>query len=281
MRGKSPINKTPTGHVHYEVANGGATLTIDRQERLNAISPAIDNELLALLEHAAGGSNVHVVVIAGAGRAFSAGTDSKRDKSSGMPVPTSTINDREGRGLNLQRYFRIWDLPEPIIAKVHGYCLGRAVQLAAICDITFVAEDAKVGAPQPPLGAGFNSVYWAWLTGQKKAKEPFFNTGSVISGSEAVDIGLFNRAFPPEKLTNAVTEYAAKLVRVPRDLLALEKYAINRTEELHGFRQAMLQSVEINVTAHQPDAVHEMNHRIKQDGLKATVEAFHRVEIGV
>ena len=118
-------------------------------------------------------------------------------------------------------------------------------------------------------------AYWA-----KESKGAFFTTGSVISGSEAVDIGLFNRAFPPEKLADAVTEYAAKLARVPPDLLALEKYAINRTEELRGFRQAMLQSVEINVTAHQTDAVHETNHRIKRDGLKATVEAFRRGEIG-
>ena len=281
MSAAIPGDAPPEGFVRYEVAGRVATLTIDRQDRLNAISPALDDELLALLDRAAADEGVHAAVIAGAGRAFSTGADTKRDAASGHPVPTSTIEDRAARELNLQRYFRIWDSPLPVIAKVHGYCLGRAVQLAAVCDVTIVAEDARVGAPQLPLGAGFNSVYWAWLIGPKKAKELFFNTGSIISGTEAVRIGLFNRAVPADQLDDAVEEYAAKLARTPRDLLTLQKRAINRTQELRGFRQAMLQSVEVNVIAHHSDAVHEMNRRITRDGLRATIEAFQRGEIGV
>ncbi len=269
------------GFVRYEVADRVATLTIDRQDRLNAISPALDDELLALLNRAEADEGVHAAVIAGAGRAFSTGADTKRDEASGHPVPTSTVDDRAGRELNLQRYFRIWDSPLPVIAKVHGYCLGRAVQLAAVCDITFAAEDARVGAPQLPLGAGFNSVYWAWLIGPKKTKELFFNTGSIISGTEAVRIGLFNRAFPADQLDEAVEEYVRRLARTPRDILTLQKRAINRTQDLRGFRQAMLQSVDVNVTAHHSDAVNEMNRRITRDGLRATIEAFQRGEIGV
>ena len=281
MSAAIPGDAPPEGFVRYEVAGRVASLTIDRQDRLNAISPALDDELLALLDRAAADEGVHAAVIAGAGRAFSTGADTKRDEASGHPVPTSTIEDRAARELNLQRYFRIWDSPLPVIAKVHGYCLGRAVQLAAVCDVTIVAEDARVGAPQLPLGAGFNSVYWAWLIGPKKAKELFFNTGSIISGTEAVRIGLFNRAVPADELDDAVEEYAAKLARTPRDLLTLQKRAINRTQELRGFRQAMLQSVEVNVIAHHSDAVHEMNRRITRDGLRATIEAFRRGEIGV
>ena len=281
MSAAIPGDAPPEGFVRYEVAGRVATLTIDRQDRLNAISPALDDELLALLDRAAADEGVHAAVIAGAGRAFSTGADTKRDAASGHPVPTSTVEDRAARELNLQRYFRIWDSPLPVIAKVHGYCLGRAVQLAAVCDVTIVAEDARVGAPQLPLGAGFNSVYWAWLIGPKKAKELFFNTGSIISGTEAVRIGLFNRAVPAGQLDDAVEEYAAKLARTPRDLLTLQKRAINRTQELRGFRQAMLQSVEVNVIAHHSDAVHEMNRRITRDGLRATIEAFQRGEIGV
>ena len=281
MSAAIPGDAPPEGFVRYEVAGRVASLTIDRQDRLNAISPALDDELLALLDRAAADEGVHAAVIAGAGRAFSTGADTKRDEASGHPVPTSTIEDRAARELNLQRYFRIWDSPLPVIAKVHGYCLGRAVQLAVVCDVTIVAEDAKVGAPQLPLGAGFNSVYWAWLIGPKKAKELFFNTGSIISGTEAVRIGLFNRAVPADELDDAVEEYAAKLARTPRDLLTLQKRAINRTQELRGFRQAMLQSVEVNVIAHHSDAVHEMNRRITRDGLRATIEAFQRGEIGV
>lgn len=281
MSSAIPADAPPGGFVRYEVAGRVATLTIDRQDRLNAISQTVDDELLALLNRAEADQGVHAVVIAGAGRAFSTGADTKRDEASGQPVPTSTVEDRAGRELNLQRYFRIWDSPLPVVARVHGYCLGRAVQLAAVCDVTISAEDARVGAPQLPLGAGFNSVYWTWLIGPKKAKELFFNTGSIISGTEAVRIGLFNRAVPADELDDAVDEYVAKLARTPRDVLTLQKRAINRTQELRGFRQAMLQSVEVNVTAHHSDAVHEMNRRITRDGLRATIKAFQRGEIGV
>ncbi len=281
MSAETAADTLPEGFVRYEVAGRVATLTIDRQDRLNAISPALDDELLALLNRAEADEGVHAAVIAGAGRAFSTGADTKRDEASGHPVPTSTVDDRAGRELNLQRYFRIWDSPLPVIAKVHGYCLGRAVQLAAVCDITFAAEDARVGAPQLPLGAGFNSVYWAWLIGPKKTKELFFNTGSIISGTEAVRIGLFNRAFPADQLDEAVEEYVRRLARTPRDILTLQKRAINRTQDLRGFREAMLQSVDVNVTAHHSDAVNEMNRRITRDGLRATIEAFQRGEIGV
>ena len=267
-------------HVRYEVAGRVATLTLDRQERLNAISPALDDELLALLDRAAADAGVRAAVIRGAGRAFSAGADSKRDEASGMAASIPAPEDLAGRELNLRRYFRIHDLPLPVIAKVHGYCLGRAVQLAAICDVTFVAEDAKVGAPRLPLGAGFNSVFWAWLVGPKKAKELFFRSGSIVSGAEAVRIGLFNRALPPARLDAAVAEYAARVARTPRDLLALQKRAINRTQDLRGFREAMLQAAGTNVIAHHSDAVREVNRRIARDGLRAAVEAFRRGEIG-
>ena len=116
--------------------------------------------------------------------------------------------------------------------------------------------------------------------GPKKAKELFFRSGSIVSGAEAVRIGLFNRALPPARLDAAVAEYAARVARTPRDLLALQKRAINRTQDLRGFREAMLQAAGTNVIAHHSDAVREVNRRIARDGLRAAAEAFRRGEIG-
>ena len=77
----------------------------------------------------------------------------------------------------LRGWLEIWDLPLPVIAQVHGACLAGGTQLAAICDVTFVADDALVGTPQLPLGAGYVASFWAWFVGPKKAKEIFFETG--------------------------------------------------------------------------------------------------------
>ena len=104
----------------------------------------------------------------------------------------------------LRGWLEIWDLPLPVIAQVHGVCLAGGTQLAAICDVTFVADDARIGTPQLPLGAGYVASFWAWFVGPKKAKEVFFETGAVISAADAVAMGLFNRVVPAADLEEEV-----------------------------------------------------------------------------
>ena len=114
--------------------------------------------------------------------------------ASGVPADRAAARgDRAG-------WLEIWDLPLPVIAQVHGVCLAGGTQLAAICDVTFVADDARIGTPQLPLGAGYVASFWAWFVGPKKAKEVFFPTGAVISAAEAVAMGLFNRVVPAAEL---------------------------------------------------------------------------------
>lgn len=264
--------------VEYEVAERIATLTLNRPERLNAISPELDDRMLELMDRAAADPGVHAVIVRGAGRAFSAGADSKRDEASGMPVPTSAPEDRDGREANIRRYHRVWDLPLPVIAQVHGYCLGRATQLVIACDLAFAAEDAVFGTPRVRLGAGFNAVYWAWELGPKRTKELFFPTGETIDGREAARLGIVNAAVPAEDLDAHVAAYAHKLARTPRELLTLQKRAINRTQEIKGLRPALEQSIEVNVIAHNSDSVRELNRSITERGLRATIEERAEVE---
>ena len=259
--------------VLYDVREGVATLTLNRPERLNAISPQLDDELLAHLEAAEADPEVHCAVIQGAGRCFSSGADTKRDEASGQLVPTSATADRDGREANLRRYLRVWDLRIPVIAKVHGYCLGRATQLVLSCDVAFAAEDAVIGAPRLPLGAGFNAVFWAWHVGPKRAKEVFLPPGGAIDGREAARWGIVNDAVPLGELDARVEGYARKLARTPRELLVLQKRATNRTQEIRGMREALAQSVEVNVVADHSEAVHAVNRDILARGLRATLEA--------
>lgn len=265
--------------MRYEVAARIATLTLDRPERLNAISPQMDAEIVEALERAEADAGVHAAIIQGAGRAFSAGADSKRDDASGMPVPTSPTDDRDGRELALRRSLRVWDLRIPVIAKVHGYCFGRATQLVIVCDLAFVAEDTQVGPPRIPLGAGFNSSFWAWEIGPKRTKEIFL-AGRTLSGTEAAALGIFNAALPADALDEHVAAYAAKLARTPRELLTLQKRAINRTQDLRGFREALAQSVEVNIVAHNSDAVREINREIRERGLRGAIAWYHGDERG-
>jgi enoyl-CoA hydratase len=263
------------GTVVYEVEGRVATVTLNRPEKLNAITVELQDDLLAALGEAEADPGVHVAIVTGAGRGFCAGYD-----LGGANAPVGGVpGDRDWLGRVMEGWLRIWDLRLAVVAKVHGVCLAGGTQLATICDVTYVDEEAKVGTPQLPLGAGYVSANWAWLVGPKKAKEIFFPTGTTISGREAVEIGLFNGAFPAADLDSAVAEYAARVSRTPKDIIALQKQAINRTQELQGFRQALMQGVEIDAIAHTAPAVKEVNRFIAQRGLREALRAFKSGEL--
>ncbi|MFN0092051.1 MAG: enoyl-CoA hydratase-related protein [Acidimicrobiales bacterium] len=262
--------------VRYEVEGRVATVTLNRPEKLNAITVELQDDLLAALEQAEADPAVHVAVVAGAGRGFCAGYD----VTGGNKITGGPTGDRDWLERVMRKWLRIWDVRLPVIAKVHGVCLAGGTQLAAICDITFIAEDATVGTPQLPLGAGYVSALWTWFVGPKKAKEIFFPTGMTISGTEAVNLGLFNRAIPADRLDEAVAEYAQWVARTPKDILALQKQSINRTQELMGLREALLQGVEIDALAHVSPAVKEINRFIAKNGLREALRAFKAGELG-
>jgi enoyl-CoA hydratase len=254
--------------ILYEVDGRIATVTLNRPERLNAITPTLQRELLEALRQAEADDNVHVAVVAGAGRSFCVGMDLRGENA---PRGGAT-GDRNFLEDLARGWLAIWDLRLPVIAKVHGHCIAAGTQLAAICDVTFIAEDCRVGTPNLPLGAGFVGVYWAWLVGPKKAKEMFFPVGASISGREATEMGLFNRAVPATELDATVAAYAAEVAKVPKDILVLQKRAINATQEVQGFREALLRGVEIDALAHVAPSVRQMNRTIAERGLNATIE---------
>ena len=261
--------------ILYEADERVATVTLNRPEKLNAITPTLQRELLAALRRAADDDDVRVAVVRGAGRGFCAGYD----VTSGEMVARGVPADRQQLEAVLRGWLEIWDLPLPVIAQVHGVCLAGGTQLAAICDVTIAADDARVGTPQLPLGAGYVASFWAWFVGPKKAKEVFFETGATVSAAEAVAMGLFNRVVPAAELDQHVSDYARAVARQPKDLLALQKLAINRTQEAQGFRQALLQGAEVDAIAHASPAVRTVNRHIGEFGLKESLAAFRRGDL--
>ena len=261
--------------ISCEIDGRVATITLERPEKLNAISMELQTELVDTLEDVAANPDVHLAVVQGRGRAFSTGYDITVGGTGGGGV----TGDRAGLERIMRNWLRIWDLPIPVIAKVHGYCLAGGTQLAAFCDVTFVAEDTKVGTPQLPLGAGFVGSIWTWMVGPKKAKEMFFPTVVMISGAEAAEWGLFNRSYPSDELDGAVADYAAKVARTPKEILALQKQSANRIQEMQGFREAMLQAVEVDAIAHASRPVKAINTYIREQGLHNALQAFDAGEI--
>ena len=256
------------------------TLTLNRPEKLNALSPALLSEFSETINQIAVDAEIKVVVIRGAGRAFSTGYDlSGADGSSGSSQRTRPFMVDDDRSLlqrMVERWLRLRDLPKPVIAMVHGYCLAGATQLCICSDIIFVAENARVGFPSIPAGAGFVSSMWNWMVGPHRTKYMAFLPGSQISGKEAEALGFATRAFPVDKLEEETYSYARRIIKVPAEKLALEKLAINRAMDYRGFRTSVLSGAEYDAIFHFGSGNEEIKKIREERGLKGAIEWYEK-----
>ena len=262
--------------VLYERDGRLAYVTLNRPERLNAFSPSQWNSFEAALGRANDDPEVRVIIVRGAGRAFSAGADIRaREEEGYIPDQGDVAEDAINLHRGVDRFLRIFHFPKPIIAQVHGYCLGVASQLAVMCDITVIAEDAKVGLPSIPLGGGMISPMWSWLIGPKRAKEMSYTVGAQIDGKTAAEWGWANRAVPASELESTVREMALQMANLPSKFLQLKKYSINRQMDIQGFSTAVKTGAEIDALLHFTDTTDTMRAAIRERGLRGAIEAFN------
>ncbi len=265
--------------LEYEVAERIATITLNRPEKLNALSARLQHELVAALKAAEADAAVRVIIIRGAGRAFCAGYD--LTPSPGGAVDTanriSAPYDAAGLEDTLRRLLTIWDLRKPVIAQVHGSCFAGGTQLALICDLTIAAEDATFGIPQLPVGIGFVLPFWTWLIGPKKAREIFYKIGSSITATQALEWGMINAVAPPAELEARVRAEALAIAETPPEILFLAKRAINQTQEVQGFRESLIAGCAIDALSHQSDAVQAVTKLIREQGLRAALNSWKDV----
>ncbi len=248
-------------------------ITLNRPERLNALTHEMLERLGAVLESARTDES-RVLVIRGAGRAFSAGHDLSSD-SPEVTEPGDSVDDYERQMSYVELFLRIWDHPKPVIAAVHGYCMAGAAQLATFVDFVVTAEDAVIAAsPVLPLGGGFISPLWAFRVGANRAKLLSFIPGRRITGVEAAEWGWAIEAVPSEDLTEHVRRLAHDIAKTPAHVLRMKKVAINRVLELQGFRAAAAMGAETDVVVHNTHAVNTVKTALEADGLKETLRRF-------
>jgi enoyl-CoA hydratase len=267
-----PRNET----VLWERNGNVGYLTLNRPEKLNAISPAMLREFDEVLDEAQRDDAVRVLVIRGAGRAFSAGYDLSPD-AEGRQQRGDPVDDANRLRWTLERWLRLWDFPKPVIAQVHGFCLAGATQLCVMTDITIVAEDARIGLPSIPVGGGFITPMWTWLVGPKRMS---VIPGSQIDGRTAAAWGFANRAVPAARLEDDVRETAGRIAVVPAKILQLKKASVNRTMDVQGFRSAIMLGVETDALLHASEPVQRLSGMIRASGLKGAIDRFNRGDLG-
>lgn len=228
--------------IRLDAAHGVATITLNRPDKLNALTDALMTELAAALEQCASDDAVQVVVLTGAGRAFSAGFD-----ISGREGPRVSVNDWKSHfRIGTAAMQKVWDLPKPVIAKVHGPCLGGGFDLAFSCDLIVASEDAKFGEPEVKFGGGCMFMLLPWIVGIRHVNEILL-TGNMLSARRAHEIGLINEVVPMAGLDEAVGRLAAHMCRVPKGTLGRNKAMIHRVYEMMGAREAVRMSEDLSV----------------------------------
>lgn len=263
--------------ILLEESENIAWITLNRPSRLNALNDSLLAEISDAFDYLATTEN-RVVVISGAGRAFSAGYDVASDSHEvGYAHERTPVEDRDRQLANIDLYMKIWRHPVPVISAVHGYCMAGATQLCLFTDITIVAEDAVIAAsPAIPIGGGFISPLWATVTGPKRAKLMSFDAGHRIDGKTAVEWGWATESVPVSDLTSHVRKLAQSIARTPAAILKLKKEAINRVSELQGLVTIARMGAETDALLHLTSEVQELQNSIRERGLKETIAEFNK-----
>ena len=181
---------------------------------------------------------VGVIVIRGEGRAFAAGADAS--PSGAMRDRSANTNREELLDELWGRFQCLWDAPKPVIAQVHGYCLGAGTDSCAASPTSWWSPTtARSDGRAFRLGGGVEDVLFAFYVGARKAKEYAFQTATRIDGREANEVGWANRSVPADQLHDTVQRMAERMARTPPGLLRLKKESINRVVDQMGFRDAV------------------------------------------
>lgn len=258
--------------VRYERRGSLALITLNRPDKLNAINKAMIAALGRALDAAEADDAVRAIVLSGEGRAFAAGFDLDMEVSTagGKPDPDAV---RRALHEDFAIIMRFWDCPKPTLAAVHGYCLGSAMELAIACDLTISSDDCLFGAPEVRFGSGIVAMLAPWLVGPKRAKYLLLAGDDRVSAADALDAGLVNRVVPKGRALEETLALAQRVAANDRQAVKLTKLAINRSLDVAGMRQALLQALELNVLIETSETAEsrEFNEVLRRDGARAAI----------
>ena len=247
-------------------------ITLNRPEKLNALSTALLLELDQAIAEAEDNDDISVVIIKGSGRAFCTGYDLDPSETQREDALANPASDRKILLEYQRHWWKIWDCTKPVIAQVHGYCLAGGSELAMMCDLVVAAEDTNFGYPPlRDMGSPVTPI-WPWLVGARWAKILYF-TGDMIDGKTAEAIGMINFAVPHDKLEKAVELLADRIAKVPVDLLTIHKSQVNRGLEVMGIRAATACGPTFDALAHATKGAQESFFiPAKEKGFKSVLE---------
>jgi enoyl-CoA hydratase/carnithine racemase len=257
--------------VLYESADKIGFVTLNRPDKLNALSMDVRRELASAFAKADDDAATSVVVLRGAGRSFCVGYDLGGSGNEAWRRDALKFHQRLGASLALE--LTPWYMKKPVVASVQGHALGAGCELAMFCDLTIAADDAKFGEPETRHAQAGPGFVMPWLIGYKKARELLY-FGDMIDAKTALDLGMINRIVPAAELADATVAYARRLALIAPEALAATKLAINRGADAAGFRNAMQAGIDVvaPLYAAKTEMGEKFRAKAQAEGLAAAVK---------
>ena len=247
-----------------------AILTFNRPKVLNAFNNNLMERTIETVKVLNEDDSVRIIVVQGAGRAFSPGFDLKASAERRM----ESVQDWEQQ-MKLQFDFimQFWHSPKPTIAAVHGYCIAGAFELALACDVTIAAENTRFGEPEVRFGTGIVAMLLPWVTGPKQAKELLLTGEDQLNAKDAFRMGIINRIVPDDAVLDRALEVAKSMATAAERSVRYTKRAINDTYATMGFNRALESALDTDVLLNAAyDPVKAEFARIRSEqGVKAAI----------
>jgi enoyl-CoA hydratase len=256
-----------------------ATITLNRPEQLNTIVPPMPDEVEAAVAIATLDPAISVIVLRGAGRSFCGGynfgggfhhwdqymnTDGEWDPGKDFAFSTAP------QVAPTQKLMSVWRSSKPVIAQVHGWCVGGGSDFALSADLVIASDDAVIGTPYSRMWGSYLSGMWLYRLGLTRAKE-YALTGKALTGIEAAEIGLINRSVPFAELEATVAALAEQLAGIPSSQLAAMKLIVNQAYENMGLASTQtLGPILDGLMRNTPDA-RRFIELAESDGVRAVI----------
>jgi len=234
----------PDSLVLYEADEKVGVITLNRPDKLNAISAELQQQLTDAFAQADADAQTSVVLLRAAGRSFCAGYDI----SARAPTKDDWRSDptKAHEHLRPQLEFEMlpWMMTKPVIASVQGHVMGGGCELVMLCDLTIAADNATFGEPEVRFSSVGPAIVMPMIIGYKKARELLY-FGDTIDAKTALELDMVNRVVPLAELREASLRYAKRLSLISPEALYATKRAINRGADAAGFRTALYAGLDV------------------------------------
>jgi enoyl-CoA hydratase len=235
----SPAAYDPRVEAELLVQADGAvaTFTLNRPERLNAVTPAMIDQLDAALARATDDDAIRVIRLRGAGRGFCSGYDlewsAAQMREDDLAGPWDPAADYRLLSRYVNSYMALWRCPKPVVAQVHGVCVGGGSDLALCSDLIVCAQDARIGYPPARVWGSPTTAMWFHRLGLERAKRLLL-TGDPMDGTTAAEWGFASGAYPADRLDDAALALCRRIARLPANQLQFMKMLVNSAVEQQG-----------------------------------------------